>query len=103
MLVMGYIPCASQQEAERIGQTLVAEKTVACANVVPKIHSFFHWNGQNQSQDESLLLVKTLLHRVPAVQKRVKELHSYAVPCIAFYKAESVNAEYLQWVQSVLE
>ena len=34
---------SSEEEAGRIGKTLVEEKLVACANTIPKIRSIFSW------------------------------------------------------------
>lgn len=100
-LVMAYIACKNQSEAQTMARTLVQEKLVACANVIPAVQSFFVWKGKTENQTEAILICKTLEEKMAAVQKRVKELHSYDVPCIAFYQAKRVNKEYLNWVNEV--
>jgi periplasmic divalent cation tolerance protein len=103
MLVMGYIPCASEIQAKKIGNALVKEKLAACANVFPRIQSFYIWKNENQNSTESLLAIKTLKEKIPAIENRVRELHSYEVPCIAFYEAVHINTDYLNWVKSVIQ
>lgn len=102
MLVMAYIPCPSKKHAESIGKKLVEEKLVACANVLSPVATTYTWNRKTEHKKEALLICKTLKQKMPAVEKRVKQLHPYDVPCIAFYNAEGVNAEYLKWVESVV-
>ncbi|MBI4361354.1 divalent-cation tolerance protein CutA [Candidatus Micrarchaeota archaeon] len=102
MLVMAYIACKNQEEAESIGKKLVEEKLIACANVIPSVASTFSWNGETQTQNEALLILKTLKRKMDAVEERVRQLHSYDVPCIAFYPAVHANAQYVKWVETVV-
>ncbi|NYZ77988.1 divalent cation tolerance protein CutA, partial [Candidatus Micrarchaeota archaeon] len=44
-------------------------------------------------------LCKTLAGRRTAVEKRVRELHSYKVPCIVFYSASKAFNKYFEWVE----
>lgn len=102
-LVLGYVVCADAAEARRIADALVEEKLAACANIVTGVHSVFVWQNKMTSADEVLLLLKTLTEKIPAVEQKVKALHSYDVPCISFYAAQHVNVEYLVWVRESLK
>lgn len=102
-VVLGYIVCKDVLEAGKIAESLVKLKLVACANIVPAVRSTFFWNGALQNVEEAVLFCKTLSKKIPAVEKKVRSLHSYDVPCICFYRAEHVNADYEQWIRASLK
>ncbi len=85
-------------EARRISRALVEERLVACANSWP-ITSVFRWEGALEQSAEAATLCKTRTALVPAVVRRVKELHSYEVPGITSWKIDEGWADYLDWVR----
>ncbi|OWZ83335.1 divalent-cation tolerance protein CutA [Natranaerobius trueperi] len=97
---MFYITCDSMEEAEKLAKQLVEERLVACINVVPKIKSFFYWEGKAQSEEELLLLGKTRTDVVDQLVERVKYLHSYDVPCVVSWEITEGNEEFLHWIDS---
>ncbi len=86
-------------EAKFIGRTLVKERLVACANIFP-ITSIYHWDGL-QENEECVLLVKTTTEKVKIIEQRVKELHSYGVPCIISLVIDG-SEDYLTWIKKEL-
>jgi periplasmic divalent cation tolerance protein len=40
---------ASPEEAARLGRTLVEERLVACATLIPAAQSIYRWQGQIES------------------------------------------------------
>src|SRR5687768_4946453 len=54
--------------AERLGATLVEERLATCANVLPALSSVYWWQGKVERANESLLLLKTVEARVPALR-----------------------------------
>jgi len=71
---------SNPEEAERLGQTLVAEELVACATLIPSVRSIYRWQGAVENAQETLLLLKTGLEQLPALQARLAALHSYETP-----------------------
>lgn len=93
-----YITTPSLAEAKKIALALVQEKLAACANILPQISSVFYWNGELQESNESLLLLKTNQDKFPALQQRVRELHSYELPCIVALPVADGLPGFLAWV-----
>lgn len=87
------------ETAERLIETLVDERLVACGNIVPGLRSIFRWEGEIQREAEVLIVLKTVAARVPAVMERVPELHPYDVPEILVLPVEAGHGAYLEWVR----
>jgi len=101
-MILAYITCGSREEAEKIAEILVKEKLAACVNYFP-INSVFEWEGKLQNEEEFALLCKTTEDKLPQLEKRVKEIHSYEIPAILALEIKCGNEEFLAWVQNSLE
>lgn len=93
---------ASREEAERLGRVLVEERLAACATILPGVHSIYHWKDQIESSEECLLLLKTALHRLQALEARLHELHSYETPEFLVLAVEAGSRAYLAWLEASL-
>lgn len=89
-------------EAEKISQTLLSEKLIACANIISPVASYFWWQGKVDRTDECLIIMKTRKSLFGEVQLRVKELHSYEVPEVLALPIVDGSEAYLSWMGSVL-
>ena len=85
-------------EAARIGRTLVEERLAACANLVGPIRSVYRWQGAVEEAAEHLLLVKARTDDLPALEARVRALHSYQVPEVLALPVAAGSAAYLAWL-----
>ncbi len=92
-----YVTAKDAGEARGIAKALVEEQLVACVNYWP-ITSAFRWEGRMDECGEVAMLCKTRTGLVPAVIARVKELHSYEVPCITSWKIDTGSESYLDWI-----
>ena len=93
-----YITTKDEDEARKIGRTLVEEKLAACINIHP-IESIYRWEGEIEEEGEVAMLVKTKAELADRVIERVKELHSYEVPCIVSFSIDKGNPDYLKWIE----
>ena len=78
-----YMTAKNRREARRIGKTLVTEKLAACVNILGGMNALYFWEGKLCDVQEIALIAKTRDALLPCLVKRVKQLHSYSVPCIA--------------------
>jgi periplasmic divalent cation tolerance protein len=97
-----YLTARNESEAREIGLTLVREKLVACINYFP-VNSIFRWQGNIDESAEFALIAKTRLSLVEKVIERIKQLHSYEVPCIVSWIIDRGNQEYLDWIAESTE
>lgn len=92
------ITTGSYGEALKIARTLLEEKLAACVNIVPEVFSLYWWEGKVQEDKEALLIVKTTASAFPALEGRVRELHSYTVPEIIALPIKEGFRGYLDWL-----
>jgi periplasmic divalent cation tolerance protein len=97
-----YITAAGEAEARNLGHTLVREKLVACVNYFP-IHSIYRWKGAIEEAGEVAIIAKTRQELVDRVIERVRQIHSYEVPCVVSWVIEQGNPDYLEWIRESTE
>ncbi len=90
----------SPEEGSRLGRTLVEERLAACATLLPPVHSVYRWQGRIESSAETMLLLKTALDQLPALEARLEELHSYQTPEFLVLEIEAGNCSYLKWLRA---
>lgn len=92
----------SQLEARHLAERLVEERLAACVQVLPKMLSFYFWEGKVQHDDEFLLLIKTSDEKYSQIEEFIKTNQSYSTPEIVAIKAENVEENYLKWLEDYL-
>jgi len=98
--IVVFITAADRAEAEKIGNRLVAEKLVACANIGADIHSIYWWRGKIESSSEVPVMFKTRTSLFDKVAARIRELHSYEVPEIIALPIIHGYKDYLDWIDA---
>lgn len=96
-----YVTTKDRDEAKKIGSTIVEEKLAACANIIEGMESIYHWKGEIETSSESILILKTSYNNVGKMTRRIKELHSYEVPCVISLNIaeQEGNPDYLNWIR----
>ncbi len=89
-------------EANKLARTLVEERLVACATLVPVVQSIYHWNDQIQSAPETMVLLKTSKEMLEALEARLLELHSFKVPEFLVLPIDQGNDAYLSWLRGAV-
>ena len=95
-----YVPCKDQKEAEKISNSLLAKKLIACSNMIP-IKSMYSWKGKTEKSNEVLIIAKTNKKNAKKAEEIIKKIHSYKVPAIIHIDSKS-NKEFDKWADSVM-
>lgn len=98
--VFVYITTKDKCQAELIGRTLVEERIAACVNIIDGMQSIYWWQDKICVDNEAILIAKTRDSLFDKLVSKVKELHSYSVPCIVSLPIENGNPAYLEWLQN---
>lgn len=93
---------ADAEEAGRLAHALVSERLAACVTLIPSARSVYRWKGEIETANETLLLIKTAEAQLPALEIRLKALHSYETPEFLVLKVESGSPDYLAWLEANL-
>jgi len=91
--------CPDEQTARRLAEAVVADKLAACVNILPGVTSVFYWEGEAQSEQEHLLVIKTSDIAYSRLESRLVELHPYELPEVIAVGIERGLAGFLDWVR----
>lgn len=93
----------NEEEAETLAREIVGEKLAACVQILPKMKSVYFWDGAIQTDDEHLLLIKTLKEKFAALENFIRANHSYETPEIVALRAADAGENYLAWLKNYLQ
>jgi periplasmic divalent cation tolerance protein len=102
ILVLSTTP-AGDDTAERIARTLIDERLAACVNIHAPIVSIYRWKGTVEHDSERQLIIKTTRAALPALEKRLHEIHPYELPEFIVVPASGGSEKYLDWVSRQVE
>ncbi len=96
--VMVYVTVDNEDGAVHLATALVLEKLVAYVNVKTGARSIYEADGMIQLENEVVIIMFAARKNQERIVERVKELHSYAVPCINVMPIVAGNPDFLDWV-----
>ena len=97
-----YCTCPDDETTNELAEMLVSKQLAACVNIISGIQSVYAWQGQVQSDDEALLLIKTTTAAYNELEKVIREQHPYELPEIIAVSITTGLPAYLEWInQSV--
>jgi periplasmic divalent cation tolerance protein len=89
----------SKKEARRMAHALVDANLAACAQI-SKIDSVYAWKGKVESGKEYRVLFKTVEAQYSAVERAIRDMHSYELPAIHAFAFEHVSKAYGDWIEA---
>lgn len=85
--------------AKRITKTLLDQKLIACASIIP-MESSYWWKGKIANEKEFQLVLKTKAENYEKIEKLIKKLHTYDLPEIISINIAKAGKDYLAWIAS---
>jgi periplasmic divalent cation tolerance protein len=101
--VIVLVTASGDEEAKKIAKRLLDEKKAACVNIINGVSSLFTWQGRQEEEQESLLIIKSGASLLPEIVETVKRVHSYDVPEIIALPVLGGNEDYFKWIDSGIE
>ena len=84
--------------ARKLAQASLELRLAACANLVPGIESHYRWQGKMEQSREVLMILKTTIGKVPALEKMIISKHPYETPEFLVLPGNRGNKRYLAWL-----
>jgi periplasmic divalent cation tolerance protein len=83
--------------ARVLARAALKARLVACANLLPKIESYYWWQGKLETSAEILILFKTNSARLAALEKLILANHPYDTPEFIALPVTHASRRYLAW------
>ena len=101
--VVVLVTASGEEEAKNIAKRLLDNREAACINIINGVSSLFAWQGRQEEEQESLLIIKSNASLLPKIVETVKQVHSYDMPEIIALPVLGGNEDYLEWIDSGIE
>lgn len=98
-----YIPCDNSNTAKIIAKKLLEKKLIACANIIPHIHSIYSLNNEIVEDHEVILILKTKSSICDKCREIISKLHPYDIPSIISIDDVKTNYSFENWINSNLD
>jgi len=100
---MVYITVADVVEAEALAESLVSRRVAACVNILGETRSVYEWQGKVEKSTEIAMIAKTTQSHYAALEKEVKDMHTYECPCIVAWPLTAGYIPFMTWVQDQVD
>ena len=89
--------------ARKLAKIALTLRAVACANLIPQIESRYWWKNKIEKSVEVLILFKTHVSRVQALEKLIIKNHPYDTPEVISLNITAGNQRYLAWLTNEIK
>jgi len=100
---LAWCPFPDRDSAAAAAKSLLDEKLIACANIMPGMLSLFEWNGERGEAGEAGMLIKTNAALLARAIARLAELHPYDQPAILGWRCDAATPETAAWLGALRE
>ena len=93
-----FVTAPNMTVARKLAAAALKQRLAACANLIPKIESYYWWKGQIESSSEVMVLFKTTTLNLPELEQCVLKNHPYDTPEFVALRLDAGNERYLNWL-----
>lgn len=95
------LSCGSWQEAQKIADSLLEKKLVACVEFF-EMRSKYRWQGELEAANEIKMVMHSAEHLFNTVEAEIKKLHSYETFVLQAIPVSHVSQGASDWLKEVL-
>jgi periplasmic divalent cation tolerance protein len=103
MSALIWCPFADEDSAAVAARQLIAEKLVACANILPPIRSIYSWQGAVDEAVEVGVLFKTDASALDRATARLAEIHPYETPAVLGWRTDTAAKPTAEWLWNAVQ
>ena len=92
----------TKADAQAIADALVERRLAACVQVIGPITSTYRWQGEIETAEEWLGVIKSRQDLYDVLEAAIREVHPYDVPEILAVPVVAGSKDYLAWLDSEL-
>ncbi len=88
----------SEAQGALIARAIVERGLAACVTILSGARAIYVWNGEAHDDAEVVLMVKTHVAQLDAIDALLGEIHPYEVPELIALPITEGSASYLGWL-----
>ena len=93
---------ATKADAQAIATAVVGKRLAACAQVIGPITSTYWWQGNIETAEEWLCIMKSRQDLYDELEQAIRQVHPYKVPEILAIPVVLGSQDYLEWMDHEL-
>ena len=93
----------TKTDAQAIASAVIEKRLAACVQIVGPITSTYWWQGEIETAEEWLCIIKSRQDLYPALEETILKVHPYDVPEILAVPVVTGHKDYLKWLDGELE
>ena len=78
-------------------QSIIDSNLASCVDL-KRTNSVFRWEGEIQTNSETILILKTTSEKLASLIDKLKKIHSYECPCVLAINIKKGNSDFLDWI-----
>lgn len=90
------------EEVNSVIDILLSKKMAASCQVIES-DSSWNWKGNRENSKEYLLHIKTKKSQLKKIYNIIEKIHSYECFEFAIYEIDSINKNYINWIDKEVE
>jgi len=94
--------CPDLAIAQSLAKQIIENELAACVNILPSLTSVYRWQGETETAQEHLLLIKAPSSQYSAIEQFITAHHPYDTPEVIAIAIENGLPAYLQWIDSCI-
>jgi len=93
---------ATKADAQAIATAVVGKRLAACAQIIGPITSTYWWQGNIETAEEWLCIMKSRQDLYDELEQAIRQVHPYKVPEILAIPVVLGSQDYLEWMDREL-
>ena len=90
----------TKEDALKIAQAVLEKRLAACVQLVGPITSMYWWQGNIETAEEWLCVLKSKKETYKELEWAIRQIHPYDVPEILATSVVVADPDYLEWLDS---